>query len=86
MCNWPDFPNGDKALDKKVCAVCGHYFGVHHMNGCHYSYEKKDECHCSLARETLEARYWAIKMREERDETKRLLEYYLGWRNANRND
>ena len=93
MCNQAIIENGqarikfgDAKLDNQICGNCGHYFALHRAYGCHYSYEQVNECKCTLSRDAVEARYWAIKMREERDEAKRLLEYYIGWINANRND
>lgn len=81
-----EFKYGSRKLDKMKCKECGHLFAVHNLFNCTYAWEKEDECHCALGRDTLEARYWAVKMRKERDEANGLLSYYLGWINANRND
>lgn len=86
MCNQVRVRFGEARFDNEICGICGHTFAVHKAYGCHYSYERADECNCSIGRSELEARYWAIKMKQERDEYKKQLDYTIGWINANRND
>jgi len=76
-----------------IICECGHPAAVHNQFNCMYAFEKEDECLCPLGKETVIARYWAnkehqraVKAEKERDESKNLLNYYLGWLNANRND
>jgi hypothetical protein len=82
----------------QIICECGHPLLVHNQFNCTYAFEKENECHCALGKETIIARYWAkkeyqraLKAEYERDEVKKLLnrpdvQYYLSWWNANRND
>ena len=76
-----------------IICECGHPLEVHNQFNCIYAFEKEDECHCPLGKETVIARYWAKRMSKELDKVKKELEeqknklnYFLSWVNANRND
>jgi hypothetical protein len=70
----------------EIICECGHRIEKHSPNGCKsfklispYGYF---ECTCSLSYSTVEARYWARRMKKERDE--QALKYVQLWNeNAN---
>jgi hypothetical protein len=64
--------------------VDGKYIAIN----CTFAFEKENECHCPLGKETVIARYWARKMAIERNaalilakEAINRLEVFLAWRN-----
>ncbi len=77
-------------MANQITCDCGHPLEVHNLFNCTFAFEKENECHCPLGKETVEARWWArheyqrsIKAEAERNEAQRNLEAFLAWRNAN---
>jgi hypothetical protein len=77
-------------MPEKIICDCGHPLEVHNLYGCMYAFERQNECHCPLGKETIIARYWARKMKRDVDvanqkalEATNKLNYFMAWRNAN---
>jgi len=43
-------------MESLPCPNCNHLFSVHNAYGCRFAFEKENECHCSVAHDTLVAR------------------------------